>query len=115
MHNWRYYEPALRAGIVGSEVYHRDPFTVVVAKFNLGKLSGKPNDSITTGVGVTKRNRYARSYDENNPKTGATIATSRALKDIFRSLQGDSIPHLESFMNKYSSTVEIYVEEERER
>lgn len=54
----------------------RDPFAVCIIEFAY-------LDKTYRGYGFTKRCRYAKSLDENNPDRAKHICIARAYKDIY--------------------------------
>ena len=83
---WRHYLKALQSMVADSEIYTRDPFTVMVItadpeRMSSGKVSGPP--WLLKAVGVSKRNRYARTKDDPDAVLGSRIATERAYKDLY--------------------------------
>jgi len=116
MSAWRNCLPAIKAMIESSSEFRRDPWTVCILKANPHKLFSDPRNSgilnfhpptpdsvvVIMGVGVAKRNRYAKTADMVNPERGIRIALDRAYRDIY----DQSINLYGSYMLVYSASVD---------
>ena len=76
MSTWRESIPEMEKIIKSSEIYYRDPFTVVILT----------TTQSTKAVGCVKRNRYAKTKDMHNPAFARRVATERAYKDLYKQI-----------------------------
>ena len=87
--NWRTFVPTIEAAKAKAVLYYRDPFTVAIVTFDSKNLTPKERKElgitgkVLTGVGITKRMRYAKKYDKPDTDRAKEIAVNRAYKDIF--------------------------------
>lgn len=96
---WRSVLTAIKKTVDKTEIHCRDPYTVSVVTANIHNINTTLANKVVTGVGISKRTRYAKKCDKPDAMMGKQIARDRAYKDVYEQFI-EYRPEMEAYVDQ---------------